>query len=448
MKKLIASLLLCAFACALISSCANNPKVSSSTTAKPEENSSTITTTSEITSDADTESKKTSDNSSKKENNTSKKPTSSKKTAANSSSSNSQSVKVAPADRRCVVFCGMSYPTANSYGNTREDAFKEIADIAKAGYINSLSEREYLALDEYWDIVIKYDLTVWYSQYALFDSSKVQEDGTLLTLDEHLAVLYDIIDNHVKPYPERWERFNGFWYDEKIWRGQTNADFVAETKAIYQKYGKRNYAVLATGEFSGVEGNEELIGTKADEMDKILPSSFKYITDAGFDSYGIDVRDGAPNGNLIEKYQDTMPGIYDGESYYREYTELLLRLIGRDVNLWYLPCAYTCTVAGGLGGIRKADEGFCLGHLDFFYRELEERKYAGGLMLYVYGLSDKSENAGIRGLKFHLAVEQDGYSMDAYKIHPETPKWIDYSTRLRQIVKDYNSKKESFVRKI
>ena len=60
-------------------------------------------------------------------------------------------------------------------------------------------------------------------------------------------------------------------------------------------------------------------------------------------------------------------------------------------------------------------------------------------MLYVYGLSDKSENAGIRGLKFHLAVEQDGYSMDAYKIHPETPKWIDYSTRLRQIVKDYNN---------
>ena len=445
MKKIIASLLLCAFSSLLVCSCAKNPEASSSTAAKPEL-SSTITTTSEISSED--ESKTSLDSSSKKENNSSKKPTSSKKPANNSSSSSSQSVKVAPADRRCVVFCGMSYPTANSYGNTREDAFKEIADIAKAGYINSLSEREYLALDEYWDIVIKYDLTVWYSQYALFDSSKVQEDGTLLTLDEHLSVLYDIIDNHVKPYPERWERFNGFWYDEKIWRGQTNADFLAETKAIYQKYGKRNYAVLATGEFSGVEGNEELIGTKADEMDKILPSSFKYITDAGFDSYGIDVRDGAPNGNLIEKYQDTMPGIYDGESYYREYTELLLRLIGRDVNLWYLPCAYTCTVAGGLGGIRKADEGFCLGHLDFFYRELEERKYAGGLMLYVYGLSDKSENAGIRGLKFHLAVEQDGYSMDAYKIHPETPKWIDYSTRLRQIVKDYNSKKESFVRKI
>lgn len=58
-----------------------------------------------------------------------------------------------------------------------------------------------------------------------------------------------------------------------------------------------------------------------------------------------------------------------------------------------------------------------------------------------------SENAGVRGLKFHLAVEQDGYSIDAYKIHPETPKWIDYSTRLRQIVKDYNSEKANILRK-
>ena len=444
MKRIISGILLCAFASILICSCSKKTESNSSTVVETEKNSS-IVTTSSVNTQMDSEPQSSSSN--KKEENSSEKPNSSQVENASTASSNSQSVKVAPADRKCVVFCGMSYPTANSYGDTREDTFREIADIAKAGYINSLSEREYLELDEYWDIVIKYDLTVWYSQYALFDSTKIQEDGTTLTIDEHLEYLYSVVDEHIKPYPERWERFNGFWYDEKIWRGQTNADFVTETKAIYQKYGKRNYAVLATGEFSGVEGNEELIGTKADEMDKILPSSFEYITDVGFDSYGIDVREGASNGNLAEKYKDEMPGIYDGESYYREYTEMLLRLVGRDINLWYLPCAYTCTIAGGVGGIRKADEGYCLGHLNFFYNELENRKYAGGLMLYVYGLSEKSENAGIRGLKYFLAVESEGYTMDAYKIHPETPKWIYYSVRLRQIVKDYNSQKANILRK-
>ena len=103
-----------------------------------------------------------------------------------------------------------------------------------------MSEREHLELDEYWDIVIKYDLTVWYSQFAIFDSSKK-------TIDEHLAYLYSVVDKHIKPYPERWERFNGFWYDEKVWRGQTNADFVAETKAIYQKYGKTKLRCFGNG---------------------------------------------------------------------------------------------------------------------------------------------------------------------------------------------------------
>lgn len=144
-----------------------------------------------------------------------------------------------------------------------------------------------------------------------------------------------------------------------------------------------------------------------------------------------------------------MPGIYDGKSYYREYTELLLRLVDYDVNLWYLPCAYTCSVAGGLGGIKKADEDYCFGHLEFFYNELETRQYAGGLMLYVYGLSEKSEKNGTRGLKYHLVIGNGDYaSEDIYKIHPETSKWKKYSQRLRQIVSDYNSRKANILRKL
>ena len=69
-------------------------------------------------------------------------------------------------------------------------------------------------------------------------------------------------------------------------------------------------------------------------------------------------------------------------------------------------------------------------------------------MLYVYGLSAKSEGNGTRGLKYHLAVEDADYaSEDFYKIHPETDKWLKYSKRLRQIVKAYNSEKAPFIRK-
>ena len=314
-------------------------------------------------------------------------------------------------------------------------------DVIAAGYVNALSSRENLKKDDFWELILKYDLTVWYSEYATYNSSKK-------TIDQHFKTLYDIVDNHIKPYPERWERFNGFWFDEHIWRGETNEDFRTVTKTLYQKYGKRTYAVVATGEISGIEGNEDLIGTSADEMNKMLPEAFEFVTDAAFDSYGIDVREGAPNNNIADRYKDEMPGIVDGPSYYREYAQLLLRLVGHKVNIWFLPCAYTCTISGGIDGLKKANEDYCLAHLNFFYDELEMHEYAGGLMLYVYGLSEKSENGGTRGLKYHLVVEGDIDSAEVYKLHPETKKWKKYSKRLREIVAKYNSKEVEFIREL
>lgn len=450
MKRIISVVLLCIFVLGFACACGKKQSQNNSSTNAVTENSSTITTNSDVMSETASESENSSDNSSNKEEDSSQKPTSSKANITRpGTSSNSQSVKVSPLDRKCVVMCGLSTDTANSYGTSREAALSEIADIAAAGYINSLSDRGNIKKDDWWEVVIKYDLTVWYSEFALYDSSKVQADGTKLTIDEHFKTLYDTIDNYVKPYPERWERFNGFWFDEHIWRGETNADFVTVTKTLYQKYGKRLYAVVATGEISGVEGNEDLIGTSAENMKKMLGSSFKYVTDAGFDSYGIDVREGALNGDIKHRYEEEMPGIYDGKSYYREYTELITRLVDHNFNLWYLPCAYTCSVAGGLDGIKKADEGYCLGHLEFFYNELENKRYAGGLMLYVYGLSEKSENNGTRGLKYHLVVENGDYaSEDIYKLHPETDKWKRYSEKLRWVVKKYNSQEVPLLKKL
>ncbi len=353
------------------------------------------------------------------------------------SSSTSESIKVQHDDSRSVVFCGMSTGTANSYGSTREDAFREIEDVAKAGYMNSLSDRGLLKYDEYWDIIIENDMTVWYSAFAVFDSSKE-------TLEEYMSQLHNIIDNYVKPYPERWERFNGFWYDEKIWRGESNEDFIAETQHVYQRYGKRTYAVLATGEFTSIEGND--IGVSGEEMSKIKTRAFKYISDVGFDSYGIDVRDGAPNGNIKTYYQNVSKDIKDGPSYYREYTRILLELVGHPVNLWYLPCAYTTSIKGGLGGIKKADEQYCLAHLNFFYEELKKQTYSGGLMLYVYGLSQSTEDGGKKGLKYFLEVKNDNGS--GYKIQPQTEKWKSYSKRLKEIVKEYNENPVVFYRNL
>ncbi len=448
MKKTLAALMLLCFAFALLCSC--KPRKTDTASSSNITNSEFLISSEVTTQSAPEVSEEQKESSSKKENNKSSsskkeenKNSSSSKITINrptgNSSSSSESVKVTPSDRKTVVFCGMSTGTANSYGETREDAFREIEDVAKAGYMNSLSDRGLLKYDKYWDIIIENDLTVWYSAFAVFDSSKQ-------TLQQYMKTLYDIIDNYVKPYPERWERFNGFWYDEKIWRGETNEDFITETRDVYQKYGKRTYAVLATGEFTSIEGND--IGVSGEDMSKIKTAAFKYITDVGFDSYGIDVRDGAPNGNIKTYYQKVSKDIYDGPSYYREYTRILLELVGHPVNLWYLPCAYTCSVKGGLGGIVKADEQYCLAHLNFFHDELEKQTYAGGLMLYVYGLSKSSEDKGTKGLKYHLAVEADELSEEFYKIHPEYPKWKAYSKRLREIVKEYNTQKTDILKKV
>ncbi len=437
MKKIIASLLICLFACTLICSCAKNPEISSSTAAEPEKNSSTITTTSEIIGDADTESKKPSDNSSKKEDNTSKKPTSSKVSITRpGSSTQSSSVKVSASDRMDVVMCGFSPTTADYYGTKREDGLREMEEVIAAGYVNALSIGvDALRNEDLWNLVVKYDLGVWCSAWAVFDSKKK-------TLEQYTRNINETVD-FIKQKDEWWSRFKGFWYDEKVWRRETNEDFIAETKYVYQKFGKRTYAVLATGEFSPIEGNADITGDTVSDDRKIKPEAFRYITDVAFDSYGIDVRDGALNNDIARKYKDIMPGIYDGKSYYREYTKRLLDMIDHDVNLWYLPCAYTCGISGGLDGLKKADEEYCLAHLNFFHNELKQRDYAGGLMLYVYSLSKESEEEGTKGVQHFFVVETDYDTEETYKIHPETPKWRKYSERLRQIVKEYNSNKVS-----
>ena len=207
MKKIIASILLCAFACALISSCANNPEESSSTTAKPEENSSTITTTSEIVSEVGIESE---ESSSKKEDNSSQKPTSSKISVGRpGSSTHSSSVKVPASDRMDIVMCGFAPSVADYYGTDRKSSLREMEEVVAAGYVNALSIGvDGLKNEDIWELVVKYDLGVWCSAWAVFDSKKKTLEQYTKNINEMVAF--------VKQNDEWWSRFKGFWYDENV----------------------------------------------------------------------------------------------------------------------------------------------------------------------------------------------------------------------------------------
>lgn len=428
MKKITAIILVLLFAFSLLCGCRPQDKeaVSSKVTSS-EVGTSSVTTSSAPVAD---EEKPQQDSSTQKENNSSK--TSSRIFVGRpGGTSASQSVKVSVADRMDVVMCGFATSTADYYGPSREEALYEMEQVIAAGYVNALSVGvDGLRNQDIWELVVKYDLGVWCSAWAVFNSQKQ-------SLEDYMDNINQTVD-FIKQNDEWWSRFKGFWYDEKVWRRETNEDFIAETKYVYQKFGKRTYAVLATGEFSPIEGNAGITGESVATDRKIKPAAFEFVTDVAFDSYGIDVRDGALNDNIAERYEDIMPGIIDGKTYYIEYTKRLLEMIDHPVNLWYLPCAYTCSVSGGLDGIKKADEDYCLAQLNFFYDQLYQRKYSGGLMLYVYGLTRKSEAAGTKGLQHFFVVEDE--ESGELAIHPETPKWRRYSKRLLEIVEKYNSR--------
>ncbi len=393
-------------------------------------------------------SSKKEESSSKKEESSSKKEESSSKNESNSSrpsmsvqrpgsTTNSQGIKVAPANRNSVFLRGFDKDAADSYGSHDEDGYREMQDIISAGYVNSISHTYLLRETQFWNFVIANDLTVWYDATTLFDSSAK-------TLDSYLEYIYKTVDQHIFPHPDRWERFNGFIFDEKIRRGESCEEFVTETQALYRKYGKRTFAILATGEFSDIDGNDG--GAK--QMNKVGEDTLRYVTDVVFDSSKIDVRDGEHNADVKEKYQQLLPDVVDGKSYYRELTDLLIETVDHAVNIWFMPCAYNGITESNADGLERADEEFCLAQLNFFYEELSNYDNTGGLMIYSYDLSSRDESKGLRGLKYRLVVENDEEGEEQYKIHPEAEKWIKYSERLKEIVYKFNTKKASIVTKV
>lgn len=312
-----------------------------------------------------------------------------------------------------------------SYGDSIEKRIEEFEDVMKEGYFNSIIvELEYINNDEFWRVIFENDANVWFNIYDSYHS----KNGSFEEWDKEREEAFNILKQH----PERWERLVGFHFDEPVWRGQSNEDFLTMTKNLREKYGKRIFPVFATGEFMHSEGNAMQIGVEGESMGKIAPEALKYVTDIAYDSYCVDVRFGFDNGGYPERMGEKFPGIVDGKTYYDELNKFLVSLVGHDVNVWFFPTCYTTALWRG----GRADEGYCTGHLEFFCELLMKQKYQGGLCLYNY------KNHPTRwqefGLSTHLSVRDKNGKQ---KLWPTIPNWEMYSECLKNATKKFKNTK-------
>ena len=310
--------------------------------------------------------------------------------------------------------------TCNANGYYEGSQLEEYSSVINEGYFNTYfvpSDADVLTQVK---LIAESGGTFWL-HVGDFRKSK----GTIQSYIEDAKFYVDLLKSQ-----GYGEILNGFYWDEPVWRGMTNEEFFTMTKALYQTFGLRNFPVFATGEFSGLEGNE--IGTDADDMNKVMTSSLTYVTDVAFDAYGVDVRDGAvPTAATLEKWRDKIsPNVNTTKDYYTEYKKKLQAHVGHPVTIWYYPCCYAAPVGTGLNNIKRADEGYCLGHLEFMAEDILKEPYAGGLVLYSY--------SGDTGLAKHITIKD---AKGNYKYYPDEEKWESYCAALKRICKKFNSTK-------
>ncbi len=305
-------------------------------------------------------------------------------------------------------------------GTDEESRLEEYTSVVKEGYFNTFFINLDTDILTHLEIIGEAGGSIWISMTP-FHSTSQSLDSYIENIEYYINLIKDM---------GYGDLVNGFCWDEPVWHGQTNADFLAMTKALYQKFGLRNFPVFATGEFSDLEGNE--IGVEADKMNKVMTSSLIYVTDVAFDAYGVDVRDGVvPTQATLDRWRDKIsPNINTSKDYYTEYKKKLLDHVGHPANIWYYPCCYAASVGTGLNGIKRADEGYCLGHLEFMAEDILKEEYGAGLVLYSY--------SGDTGLARHLPLKDENGN---YKYFPDEVKWDTYCEALKRICKKFSSVK-------
>lgn len=356
---------------------------------------------------------------------------------SSASSSESQSIKVYRNPKNIGLMCySLNMSTATAYGEDFESRKRYFEEIVNEGYFNQfiLHAGQYLLTEA--EIIAKAGGSFWIM---------CTKNGTDVeyALDAYVSVL----ERHINELEEAGYKnlLNGFFWDEPRWgNGISNDQYLTLTKTLYQKFGLRNYAVFATGEFTSFEGNEGALGIGADEMKKISRKAMQYLTDVGYDSYCVDVRPGADNGgdSKFPSWQyEISPNIVDGKTYYQEYRKELIEHCGHEANFWYYPTAWTTFLYGGLNGETNSNsEEYWIAHLDFMAQDLLTIDYPGGLCIYTFRRTDNDNNDAFER-RMDLKAELGNWA-----VYPEYDKFETYCKKLRNWCSVFSSRNPKFVK--
>jgi hypothetical protein len=313
------------------------------------------------------------------------------------------------------------------HGSDINSRMKELRDVVEQGYFNTylLHIGQYLL--EGTKIVAENGGTVWIGPNRYNSERQTIEEYT-----EEIKYYLDLLTK-----AGLRDVVLGFWWDEPLWNGQSNDDFLAQCEANY-KLGLRNFPVFALGEFSNHEGN---LDVDPDTMGKLEPYAAKYLTDIGYDSYGVDVREGYKHPKEVVKEWQTVisPNITDGRSYYTEYKKILQNHVGHDANFWYFPCAFGVGIRNSLDNAGYATEDYCIGQLEFMSEDVLKEKYPGGVIIYNYYRFNYS------GFSERMDIKDESGN---YKYFPDEEKWEKYSDKLRELKRKFESIKVNPITKL
>ncbi|MBQ9937648.1 MAG: hypothetical protein IJO86_04900 [Oscillospiraceae bacterium] len=298
-----------------------------------------------------------------------------------------------------MVFCDF-------YGDDFESRKKEFTEVVNSGYFNTY----FLPLDTYLmtelEIIAKAGGSAFISA-GIIDTNQIESyvNRIKIYIDTANKMGYgDIIE--------------GFYWDEPVSLFDMKNEALYEyTKALYKAFGKRIYPIMASGDFL-LEDAHSYTFEEADAINKQHPKALSYATDIGFDYYWCDARS------------------EDGKEYFSHTRQILLNYIGHDANFWHWPCAYTTELSNSVDGITKANEEYCLEHLNFLASDILSLEYPGGIVLYTY--YGKAHDNRYNTMQHFLEFKDKNGN---YTIMPTAQKWKKYSQRLLELNNLFSSKK-------
>lgn len=297
--------------------------------------------------------------------------------------------------------------------NTNADKLAELEDVLAQGYVNTIFIDVDSLINEKVALCREYNCKFWIGPGRF--SSKTQ------TIETYIANVEVKVNKIIEA--GAWDLFLGFDWDEPIWNGMSNQDFYTMTKALYEKWGKRNFPIFAVGSFIDGYGNYTTID----------PECMEYVTDAGWDLYSYDVRDSA----LTNEYQNNAIASNNAkygincetaQDYYRWVHSEMMEKMNHDVNVWFFPAAYN-----GVANTKLThDESYWTAHLNFFANLLSEQTKPGGLILYNYSGSETSP-----ALEQRLPVPN--ITTGEQIMFADIEKWTSFANRLKEVKTQFDN---------